>query len=174
MGNPLVSAMIQFAILGTAGDVVSKIITKNKISIFKVIYSIFVWGILGVIIKFAFTGFNGFVSELVAHNYLPSGKIYQAFFKSLFTNAFFGPWLIVIHRFLDNLSKLKVPTDGIKGAMLTLLWFWLPAHTVTFSLPIEWQITLAAVWSFVLGLILGFFSNKKNKKINDIKVEENV
>ncbi|OQY08779.1 MAG: hypothetical protein B6I29_04840 [Marinitoga sp. 4572_148] len=104
MENPLVAAMVQFAILGTAGEV------------------------------------------------------------------FFGPWLIIIHRFLDNISKLKVPTDGLKGAMLTLLWFWVPAHTVTFSLSVEWQITLAAVWSFVLGLILGIFSNLKDKK--EVEIEE--
>ena len=170
MENPLVAAMVQFAILGTAGEVVAKLLTKNKISVLKIIYSAFVWAVLGVIIKFAFTGFNGFVNELVNHNYLPSGKIYQAFFKSLFTNAFFGPWLIIIHRFLDNISKLKVPTDGLKGAMLTLLWFWVPAHTVTFSLSVEWQITLAAVWSFVLGLILGIFSNLKDKK--EVEIEE--
>ncbi|SHF14475.1 hypothetical protein SAMN02745164_01874 [Marinitoga hydrogenitolerans DSM 16785] len=164
MENPLIAAMIQFAILGTAGEVVSKLITKKKISIFKVIYSMFVWAILGVLIKFAFTGFNGFVKELISHNYLPSGRIYQAFFKSLFTNVFFGPWLIIIHRFLDNISKLKLPTDGLKGAMLTLLWFWIPAHTVTFSLSTDWQITLAAIWSFVLGLILGIFTNLKKEK----------
>ncbi|KLO21722.1 hypothetical protein X275_05875 [Marinitoga sp. 1197] len=164
MENPLIAAMIQFAILGTAGEIVAKLLTKNKISVFKVIYSAIVWAILGVIIKFAFTGFNGFVKELVEHNYLPSEKIYQAFFKSLFTNAFFGPWLIIIHRFLDNLPKFKIPKDGLKGALFTLLWFWVPAHTVTFSLPVEWQITLAAVWSFVLGLILGIFANLKKPK----------
>ncbi|WGS65747.1 hypothetical protein [Marinitoga aeolica] len=164
MENPLIAAMIQFAILGTAGEIVAKLLTKSKISIFKIIYSAFVWAILGVVIKFAFTGFNGFVNELVNHHYLPSGKIYQAFFKSLFTNAFFGPWLVIIHRFLENISKLKVPTEGLKGALLTLLWFWVPAHTITFSLPVEWQITLAAVWSFVLGLILGIFSNLKKTK----------
>lgn len=164
MENPLIAAMIQFAILGTAGEIVAKLLTKSKISILKTIYSALVWAILGVIIKFAFTGFNGFVGELVNHHYLPSGKFYQAFFKSLFTNAFFGPWLVIIHRFLENISEFKVPTNGLKGALLTLLWFWVPAHTITFSLPQEWQITLAAVWSFVLGLILGIFSNLKKSK----------
>ncbi|AEX85732.1 hypothetical protein XO10_06550 [Marinitoga sp. 1135] len=166
--NPLVAAMVKFAILGTAGEVVAKLITKSKISITKIIHSAISWAILGVIIKYAFIGFNGFVHELVNHHYLPSGKIYEAFFKSFFTNAMFGPWLVIIHRFLDNLPKLKIPTEGLKGAMLTLLWFWVPAHTITFSLPGEWQITLAAVWSFVLGLILGIFANlKKKKEVNN-------
>jgi membrane protein implicated in regulation of membrane protease activity len=77
----------------------------------------------------------------------------------------FGPWLVIGHRFLDNLFlfKIRIPTEGIKGAMLTLIWFWIPAHTVTFSLPAEWQITLAAVWSFVLGLLLSLFVKKPVK-----------
>ena len=75
----------------------------------------------------------------------------------------FGPWIIILHRLLDNLPNktLSVPTQGLKGAMMTLVWFWIPAHTITFALPLEYQILLAAIWSFVLGLILGFFKRSK-------------
>jgi hypothetical protein len=165
--NPFLSAFIQFALLGTLGEVVASILTKKKIFIKKIISSIFVWGILGIIIKFVFTGFNGFVQYVTSKGYLPVGEVYSAFFKSLFTNIMFGPWLVIIHRFLDSLFmfKIKIPVEGIKGAMLTLLWFWIPAHTVTFLLPEHWQITLAAVWSFVLGLLLSFFLKKTDKKV---------
>jgi len=76
----------------------------------------------------------------------------------------FGPWLVIGHRFLDNLLrfKIRVPKEGLKGALLTLIWFWIPAHTITFALPSDWQITLAAVWSFVLGLILSLFVKKQD------------
>ncbi|MBD3831677.1 MAG: hypothetical protein IE890_14490, partial [Arcobacter sp.] len=63
------------------------------------------------------------------------------------------------------------PTKGLKGALLTLLWFWLPAHTVTFLLPEHWQVTLAAVWSFVLGIILGYFSGHSKEENKEEKVE---
>jgi hypothetical protein len=33
-----------------------------------------------------------------------------------------------------------------------------PAHAVTFALPPDWRIGLAALWSVVLGLILGMYS----------------
>ncbi|BBE31140.1 hypothetical protein OSSY52_12810 [Tepiditoga spiralis] len=164
MENPFVLAMVEFAILGTAGEIAGTLLKKEKLNVVKVIHSAVTWAILGVIIKFMFAGFNGFVDTLTQHHYLPSGKFFSAFFKSFFTNALFGPWIIISHRFLDNLPKFKIPSNGLKGAMLTLLWFWLPAHTVTFMLPHTWQVTLAAVWSFVLGLILGFFANTKSKK----------
>lgn len=168
MENPFILAFIKFALLGSLGEIAAKLITKNKLVLWKIFYSMLVWGILGVIIKFCFTGFHGFVDGLIAIGYLPEGTISKAFFMSFFTNAMFGPWVIILHRLLDVLpyKTLQIPTEGLRGALLTLVWFWIPAHTVTFALPShEWQITLAAVWSFVLGLILGIFNSVKAKKI---------
>jgi hypothetical protein len=164
--NVFVQAMVKFAILGTLGEVVAKLINKSKITTWQVFYSMLVWAILGVIIKFIFTGFHGFTDKLIEIGYLPSGIISKAFFMSFFVNVMFGPWIIISHRFLDILpyKTFKIKTDGLKGALLTLLWFWIPAHTVTFSLQShDWQITLAAAWGFVLGLILGIFNNLKSK-----------
>ena len=162
-GNLFFDAMIKFAILGSAGEVVASLITKRKIELWRVFYSMLVWAALGALVKLMFTGFHAFTDGLIAKGYLPEGHISQAFFKSFFTNAMFGPWIIILHRLLDNLPNrtLSVPTQGLKGAMMTLLWFWIPAHTITFALPLEYQILLAAIWSFVLGLILGFFKRSK-------------
>ena len=41
-------------------------------------------------------------------------------------------------------------------ALKSIVWFWIPAHTVTFMLPDVYRIGLAAVWSVVLGVILGY------------------
>jgi hypothetical protein len=43
---------------------------------------------------------------------------------------------------------------------MSLLWFWIPAHSVTFALPKPYQIGLAAIWSVALGIILGFYNRK--------------
>jgi hypothetical protein len=163
MDNPFVLAFIKFAILGTAGELAAKLISKRKLVLWQIFYSMLVWGVLGVLIKFVFTGFHGFTENLIAYGYLPEGTISVAFFTSLFTNAMFGPWIVILHRLFDNLPNktFSVPREGLKGAMLTLVWFWIPAHTVTFALDKDWQITLAAIWSFVLGLILGFFNRGK-------------
>lgn len=164
--NPFIDAMIKFGLLGTVGEIVAAFITKRKLEWWNYFYPILVWAVLGVIIKFCFSGFSFFVAGLTEHGYLPTGKLFTAFFKSLFVNVMFGPWVIIIHRFLDGLpyKRLTISSNGMKGALLTLLWFWIPAHTVTFAMESPYtQMTLAAIWSFVLGLILGIFNNVKKK-----------
>jgi hypothetical protein len=56
----------------------------------------------------------------------------------------------------DNLIDRRWNMAGLTTAWWTLLWFWIPAHTVTFSLQTEYQIGLAAIWSLVLGPIMGY------------------
>ena len=125
-----------------------------------------VWSILAVGIKFAFTGMNGFVHALVDHHLLPvicvENKFLSAFTLSFFTNLQFGIFMVVFHRFLDNLVEKTKNWKGLDKGMLCMIWFWIPAHTVTFSLPKEFQIGLAALWSIVLGIILGYFNKPKN------------
>ena len=43
----------------------------------------------------------------------------------------------------------------------TIPLFWIPAHTITFLMPIEYRVIFAAILGIFLGLILGVFSNKK-------------
>jgi hypothetical protein len=164
--NAFVMAFIKFAMLGTAGEIVAKLLTKKPIKIGIIFWSMLVWGVLGLIIKFCFVGFNGFTFQLMELKMIPEGDFSRAFFTSFFTNAFFGPWVIILHRLFDNIvfGKFTVPKEGLKGALLTLIWFWIPAHTVTFMMDGEMQVTLAAIWSFVLGLILGIFKNIQAKK----------
>ena len=70
-------------------------------------------------------------------------------------NLLFGPQMMFFHRLADNLIMREQGYEGITRAWWTLIWFWIPAHTLTFALPREYQIGLAAVWSVVLGVILG-------------------
>ncbi|MCK4629957.1 MAG: hypothetical protein KAT40_00845, partial [Bacteroidales bacterium] len=80
---------------------------------------------------------------------------------SLSMNLQFGPFLVIAHRLLDNLIMREKNWDNLDKGLLSLLWFWIPAHTVTFILPKPYQIGLAAVWSVILGLILGYYNRKK-------------
>lgn len=164
---PIFSAMIQFAILGTLGEIVSYKVKGGKgypFSIKVTFGKMLGWAVLAVMIKYAFTGFSGFVIALVEHQLLPEIvtelTVLFAFLKSFFTNLMFGPILILTHRFFDNLIEGKKNWKNLKGAILTLFWFWVPAHTITFSLPVEYQIGLAALWSLALGVILGIFVRK--------------
>ena len=162
---PLVSAMIQFAILGTLGEILSKWIIQKSFrypfTFFLTLWKMLVWAVLGVAIKYSFLGFTGYVEHLEAQGYLPPlNNFGKAFAISAFMNLQFGLFLVLIHRLLDNLGERQMNWKGIHKSMLSLLWFWIPAHTVTFMQKPDLRIGLAAIWSLVLGSILGMFNRR--------------
>lgn len=165
--NPILSAVIQFMILGTIGEIIPHCLRKKKIiNPFKtneLILKAVGWALLGIIIKYGFTGMRGFTSALFEHNLLPDflrNAIGTAFSISVLTNIFFGPQMMAFHRLTDNLILRQWNFSGLKKAWWTLIWFWIPAHTITFLLPVDYQIGLAAIWSIALGFILGITSLK--------------
>jgi len=68
---------------------------------------------------------------------------------------------VLMHRLLDNMVAGVKNWANLDKGFMSLLWFWIPAHTVTFSLPKPYQIGLAALWSVALGVILGFYNRQK-------------
>ncbi len=167
VANPLLAAAVQFALLGTLGEVISHTLTARRPGLpgtpLQMLAKMADWALLGVIIKYGFAGMKGFTLALIDHNLLPrvcAGGLAWAFSVSVLTNILFGPQMMAFHRLTDNLILRRRGFAGIQRAWWTLLWFWIPAHTLTFSLPREYQIGLAAVWSVVLGAILGLSTQK--------------
>lgn len=159
---PIISAAIQFAILGTFGEIISFSIQKKKLAIpctwLQLVGKMIAWALLGIVIKYGFAGMKGFVQALLDHQLLPAlmaDGLGWAFAVSVFTNILFGPQMMAFHRVEDNLILRQKGFLGITKAWWTLIWFWIPAHTITFLLPTDLQIGLAAVWSLVLGIIMG-------------------
>ncbi|HPT72523.1 MAG TPA: hypothetical protein PLE74_09620, partial [Candidatus Cloacimonadota bacterium] len=68
---PIGSAMLQFAILGTLGEIISRWIQKKRVfypfSWIETVWKMITWAILAVCIKYAFIGIEGFLRELVYH-----------------------------------------------------------------------------------------------------------
>jgi len=162
---PIITAMVQFSVLGTFGDIISKWILNKKIfapyNFLTLLLKMIEWAILAICIKYAFVGFHGFVDSLISHNLLPELNVLgRSFAISVSMNLEFGPFLVILHRLLDNAVHRKKNWVNIDKGFLSLIWFWIPAHTITFILPIPYQIGLAAVWSVVLGIILGFYNRK--------------
>lgn len=178
--HPIITAMVQFAILGTLGDLISRWIIQKQVTLpygkIVLILKMVEWAFLAVCIKYAFIGFNGFVDSLIQHGMLPAAEGFgRAFLISFFMNLQFGVFLVIMHRLLDNLVERKNNWKNIEKGLYSLLWFWLPAHTITFSLPRPYQIGLAALWSLVLGLILGFYNSSKSEPVKqNIKIEAEV
>jgi len=163
---PIYSAMLQFSILGTFGEIVSKwLINKNfkyPFGLLKTIWKMIVWAILAIGIKYAFKGFTGYLDYLIEHDMLPNlGRIQYAFTKSVMINLQFGLFLVLFHRVLDNVIETRKNWSNLDKGIYSLLWFWIPAHTLTFYLPELYQIGLAALWSVFLGLMLGFFNRNQ-------------
>lgn len=168
--NPLLSSFVQFAILGTLGELTSHVLMQRRLGLpctpFELLGKIVGWGLLGLVVKGGFVGIKGFTGALLDNGLLPAccadGFAY-AFTLSLLMQAFFGPQLMVLHRLLDNLILRQWNFSGMSTALWSLLWFWLPAHTLTFLLAKPYQIGLAALWSLVLGVILGFARSRSRE-----------
>jgi hypothetical protein len=165
---PLISSFIQVAILGMFGELIATRIRLGKWYFFgpgKFIAKLIVWGFLGITFKYAFTGFFGFVDTIIAKGFwfsVASAGFWKALSASVFTNLLFGPVMMLFHRWTDNyIEKKSMNWESMKKAWWTLIWFWIPAHTITFSLPSDLQVGLAAVWAVALGIILGYFARAK-------------
>lgn len=161
--NPWLSAALQFAVLGTLGEIIAATARRRTPALpctpAQLALKVLAWAVLGLVIKAGFAGMKGFTRALLEHGVLPawcaSGLGY-ALAVSVLTNVFFGPQMMAFHRWEDNLILGQRGWAGLDRAVRTLVWFWIPAHTVTFSLPPDYQIGLAALWGLVLGVILGW------------------
>lgn len=168
LANPIWSAIVHFAILGTLGEIASVSIVRKRLSwpgnALQTLGKMAAWALLGIVIKYGFAGMKGFTQALLDQHLLPAflaSGIGWAFAVSVLTNLFFGPQMMFFHRLEDNLIAWEWNLAGLTTAWWTLIWFWIPAHTVTFALPLAYQIPLAALWSVVLGVIMGATKARK-------------
>ncbi len=166
--HPLLSAAVQFGVLGTLGEVVSAWLRARRPALPctwpQLALKVLAWALLGLVIKYGFALMKGGARSLVDHGLVPAALgagVGWAFLVSVLTNTLFGPQMMAMHRVEDNLILGQRGFAGIQRAWKTLVWFWIPAHTVTFSLPVDYQIGLAAVWSVALGIILGLTSRRQ-------------
>ena len=181
--SPYIMGFIKFALLATAGELIAEII-KNKTIVVpcKIVWRFLIWGVIGVWITFMMKVFSTAVSTMMATGLLPGkdSTFLKAFYTSLIMNTTFGPTFMAVHKCSDkflelrakkeNASLLSVITgiDWHKFVSFTILKtvpiFWIPMHTVTFLLPQEYQVMMAAGLSVALGVILSFGNKKKKSK----------
>jgi len=122
---------------------------------------------------------------LALNSSFSAGKLFVAFSISFFLNIFFSPLLMTLHKITDihiqkNGGTLKGLLSSVKtekilygidwrmhwGFVLkkTIPLFWIPAHTLTFLLPAEYQILFAALLGIVLGVKLAFAAGTTTDK----------
>lgn len=111
-------------------------------------------------------------------------KLFSAFSISTAMNLIFAPVMMTFHKITDThilqtggtisgfFSKINFG-QILKNMNWDVMWnfvfkktipfFWIPAHTITFLLPAEYQILFAAVLGIALGLILAIASLKGSR-----------
>ena len=175
----LVGGFIKFFVLATIGDVISVRLKTGRWALPKKLLSkAIVWGCIGVVIVLIFGIFKSGVAFLQAEQILPfaGSSLATAFFISVFMNLTFAPTMMAFHRITDTYFDLRFEGSKIrlfdvvdqvdwsmfvrKVLLITIPFFWIPAHTITFMLPDTYQVIFAAVLGIFLGLLLGLFGKQ--------------
>ncbi|HAM97166.1 MAG TPA: hypothetical protein DCQ26_01005 [Marinilabiliales bacterium] len=108
-------------------------------------------------------------------------KLAVAFAISVAMNVIYAPVMMTFHKITDShiqshqgqwvslLKPIRFAAD-FQGINWNIQWhfvfkktipfFWIPAHTITFLLPADFQVLFAALLSVMLGLILAIASLK--------------
>lgn len=180
---PYPMGFLKFAILASMGEL---LVVRLKSGIWKfpagLPWKVLVWGLLGIAITFMFTFFSLGVSGIAAKGMLGSGtsfgsKLLQAFMTSALMNLTFGPVFMALHRITDTTIEFLTKKEKIgQGKVLksidwadfinfvvfkTIPIWWIPVHTITFLLPVEYRVLVAAYLSIILGIILVYARNRK-------------
>nr|WP_320120532.1 hypothetical protein [uncultured Marinifilum sp.] len=113
-----------------------------------------------------------------------ANKLLVAFCTSAFLNLIYAPVMMTLHKITDThiltnggtikgflrpiqFSKIFINMDwGVQWNFVfkkTIPFFWIPAHTITFLLPVDFQVLFAAILGIALGVLLAVASLKSSK-----------
>lgn len=181
--HAILMGFIKFALLATAGELIAVAIVKGELGVpVKIVFRFLIWGLIGMWITLMMKVYSTASVYLMGIGFLPGGD--SAFLRALYTsilmNTTFGPTFMAVHKITDKILELKadkkaVNLDSIVSGInwkgffgftiaKTVPLFWIPAHTVTFMLPSEYQVMMAAGLSVALGIILSLGNRKKVSK----------
>ena len=177
--HPYLMGFVKFALLATAGELIAiKMATGTFSKPRYLIARIVIWGLIGIWITYMMKIFFLGAGAMIASGLLPGAKLspvwhklVRAFATAATMNLTFGPTFMAVHKCSDTYLALRAQRGkGVKLAEVidsvdwkrfvsftlfkTVPIFWIPAHTVTFLLPSEYQVMLAALLSVALGIIL--------------------
>lgn len=171
--HPFVMGFAKFALLATAGELIAARMASGSFRVpCKIVYRFVIWGLIGMWITLMMKAFNTFAASGMLP--LPEAEGWRrlliAFYTSVIMNTGFGPTFMALHKcsdcYLERWSQglSKGITDVIDAVDWkrfatftigkTVPFFWIPAHTLTFLLPGQYQVVSAAFLSVALGILL--------------------
>jgi len=180
--HPYFMGFLKVGILASFGEMIK---TRGRTGSYKTpdLWAKFlVWGLYGMLFTVCFAIFGRGIAALADGGTIwwkpfesaAANRIFLAFSTSLWLNLVFCYPMMLSHewcntciakrRFLGGTEFLQGLDPHIWGSYLlkTIVVFWIPAHTVTFSLPGGYQILMAAFLSLALGFILTIKPKSKN------------
>ncbi|MBP2665684.1 MAG: conserved rane protein of unknown function [Firmicutes bacterium] len=188
IAHPYLMGFAKFAVLATIGELLAiRIVGGHWKTPPGLVYRSAVWGFLGMGIVLMFEIFFAGTASALSKGLLYSGNgvpqpVFQAVFTSAIMNLTFAPTFMAFHRFTDTTIDMvcgegrkigdislaevtnRIDWQGFVSFVVlkTIPFFWIPAHAVTFLLPPEYRILVAASLSIALGAILAY-AKRKNK-----------
>lgn len=185
--HPYGMGFVKFAILATMGELMTiRIVAGAWRQPPGLAARVVIWGIIGMIIVLAFEIFSSGVLAAISKGLLWSAegsKVWAAFLISAMTNLIFAPVFMTFHRVTDTYIDViwgenkpfrkialaevvgKIDWQGLISFVIckTIPYFWIPAHTITFLLPPEYRVLMAAYLSIALGAFLAYGKRRTNK-----------
>jgi hypothetical protein len=165
---------VKFALLATMGELLVLRLARGDWSRPRALPArILIWGLVGLLVVLMFALFTAGVAGAGAKGLLPRaegwlGSLLAAFFTSALMNLTFGPVFMAAHRMSDAWLDGRAEGRSFAASVAAVDWqrfldfvlartiplFWIPAHTLTFLLPSEYRVLVAALLSIALGIIL--------------------
>ncbi len=176
---PILMGFAKVAVLATFGECLKSRLKTGRWRITHPVQRFVVWGMFGIWFTWVFplfsTGVEGLISKDLWFSFL------EALSKSFWINVFsgFAPFMMLVHEYFNKLIEKQGFVGGEeffkkldRGAWIpsfekwtcvpmTIIWFWVPAHTFTFMLPGHFRILCAAFLSVALGFLLTLPAVKK-------------
>ena len=178
---PYLMGSFKVGLLATFGEMLKVRVKTGSWKVPALFARFIVWGIVGLLFTFVFAMFAKGVGALIGTplwfgrmTLKPNfwDNLLFAFSTSFWQNVIFAFPMMLGHewcnevinqkRFVGGAEFLEKLNKPVWGSFIpkTIVFFWIPAHTVTFLLPPDYRVLMSAVLSLVLGAILTFRSGK--------------
>ena len=178
---PYLMGFFKVGLLATFGEMLKVRVKTGSWKVPALFVRFIVWGIVGLLFTFVFAMFAKGVGALIGTplwfgrmTLKPNfwDNLLFAFSTSFWQNVIFAYPMMLGHewcnevinqkRFVGGAEFLEKLNKPVWGSFIpkTIVFFWIPAHTVTFLLPPDYRVLMSAVLSLVLGAILTFRSSK--------------
>lgn len=167
---PYPMGFAKIALLATFGECLRHRLTTGHWIPDKIAVRVLVWGGFGLWFTAAFPFVAGGVQAISAsHLWVPANPFWMSVWINLiggyaFFMMFTHYWIdtMIVQGFCWPWEVLGRPKTQrwAKIVFISLILFWIPAHTITFSLPPALRVTSAAYLSIALGIILSFAARR--------------